>query len=110
MSSVKHDFGWTLEQKHIKKEVLLPRVPEQARSSIRHFELVACINNFEPQPPLQRGRRLAARSFAYAVVTDFSLLLVSLLPNEGVLLDVPLLLIADLVSCVSAPEPSALHT
>ena len=87
-----------MEHKHIKREVLLPRLPEHIRSSVRHFELVACINSFTPRPPLQgRAGGIPAKTFAYAVVTDFCLYLVSLERGEGGLLELPLLQVADMV-------------
>eukprot|EP00882_Tetradesmus_deserticola_P030147 GHRQ01033824.1.p1 GENE.GHRQ01033824.1~~GHRQ01033824.1.p1 ORF type:complete len:111 (+),score=18.60 GHRQ01033824.1:198-530(+) len=79
---------------------LLTSLPAAVRSRLRHYE-VAAVMPFQPCPPLQGST--VPRCFAYVVVSDWTLLLVSLTSKQEarVLLELPLLLIADLVRCAA---------
>jgi hypothetical protein len=78
---------------------LLTSLPAAVRSRLRHYE-VAAVMPFQPCPPL-RGSSVP-RCFAYVVVSDWSLLVVALSAKQEarVLLELPLLLIDDLVSAL----------
>lgn len=75
------------------------KLPREALQGVRYCEIVALEERFTPYPPMQ-GAGLSGRSYVYVVVTDWSLLFLS---NDGqydqsVLLELPFLGIADLVS------------
>ncbi len=78
--------------------VLLGKLPEAARKSLRYYEVAALIGSFQPKPPLS-GPVLAGKSFWYVVVTDWSVLIVSMAGKDetSVALEVPLLCIRDMV-------------
>lgn len=78
---------------------LLTSLPAAVRSRLRHYE-VAAVMPFQPCPPL-RGCSVP-RCFAYVVVSDWSLLVVALSAKQEarILLELPLLLIDDVVSCI----------
>jgi hypothetical protein len=79
---------------------LLSNIPAAARQTLHHFEVAAVLQPFTSRPPLPGGN-LPQKSFVHAVITDWALLLVSLPSSQQgpiVLLEVPLLLIQNLVS------------
>lgn len=79
---------------------LLTSLPATVRSRLRHFEVAAAMP-FVPQAPLQAAA--LSRSFVYAVVSDWSLLLVAMSAKQEatIILELPLLLIEDLVGSAS---------
>jgi hypothetical protein len=79
---------------------LLTSIPTAARATLHHFEVSAVLEPFQPRPPLAPGKPVPQRSFVYVVVTDWSLLLVSMPSSQQgpvVLLEMPLLLIHSMV-------------
>lgn len=80
---------------------LLGSIPAAARQTLHHFQVATVLQPFTSRPPLFEAA-LPQKSFVHAVITDWALLLVSL-PSSSqqgplVLLEVPLLLITNLVS------------
>ena len=89
---------------------LLTSIPAAARQSLHHFEVAAVLQPFQARPPLPVGRSVPQKSFVYVVVTDWSLLVVSMPSSKAgpvVLLEVPLLLILNLVSALLLMESAA---
>ncbi len=94
---------------------LLRKLPEEARLSLRYFEVVGFLNSFKPYPPLSSSKRvIQGKKYYYIAVTDWSLFLLTKDNKvEGsVLLEVPWLGIRMLVSasavsrdrlCTSSP-------
>lgn len=44
-----------LGREHSCVETLLPRLPPAARKMLRHYEVAAVVETFEPRPPLKGG-------------------------------------------------------
>lgn len=100
---------------------LLTSIPAAARATLHHFEVAAVLQPFQARPPLDasatgRQQQVPAKTFVHVVVTDWSLLLVSLPSSQhapAALLELPLLLIGYTVSaclCVPAQTASTLLT
>lgn len=94
---------------------LLRKLPEEARLSLRYFEVVGFLNSFKPYPPLSSSKRvIKGKKYYYIAVTDWSLFLLTKDNKvEGsVLLEVPWLGIRMLVSALALsrtdPAPRSL--
>ncbi|KAK9817025.1 hypothetical protein WJX72_008520 [[Myrmecia] bisecta] len=76
---------------------LLKKLPPEARGTLRHYEVACLLQDFQPAPPLA-GPDLGGRSFWYFVVTDWSMFIVSMLPEAArqSAFEVPLLAIRTL--------------
>lgn len=84
---------------------LLTSIPASARQTLHHFEVAAVLDSFQARPPLPVGRYVPQKSFVYVVVTDWSVLVVSIPSSKAgpmVLLEVPLLLIQYMVRYISS--------
>lgn len=78
---------------------VLACLPKSIRDTLRYYEVAALLDPFRPRPP-QEGPRLKPQTYWYVVITDWKLVLVSVSTSgrRPVVLQLPLLDIADLVS------------
>jgi hypothetical protein len=91
---------------------LLTSIPASARETLHQFEVAAVLEPFTARLPLPLGRHVPQKSFVYVVVTDWSVLLVSMPSSQQgpvVLLEVPLLLIKYLVRACFGPWAASSH-
>ena len=96
-SSQYHQFG------RVEGNVLLKKLPEEAKTTLRYYEVACVLNRFRPLPPLYSGRKIiAGKKFYYIAVTDWSLMVLTKdHKTEGsVLLEIPWYYITDLVSAL----------
>lgn len=82
---------------HRNDGALFRKLPAEAKETLRYYELVTLMKHFEPLPPLT-GHTLGHMGYYHVAVTDWSLFVVSRGSEAtGVLLEIPLLSIKDLV-------------
>lgn len=96
--------AYAAHQKYVRTEgtAVLRKLPQEARDSLRYFEVVACIQNFHSLAPLPQGVSLHANTFYVVCVTDYCLFILSMdsKMDGSVLLELPFLVVRELVSRV----------